>query len=87
MPRKLMCTGEGGHRALARAQVGTFWATENQSIAKARTRAAFTQELPFKMNLEATGHSLEGEGIVGTEFQAKETFPKAPRLSGYHSCY
>lgn len=29
------------------------------------------------MNLKASGHSLEGGGIMETELQAKETFPKA----------
>lgn len=87
MLRKLMCTGEGGCRASGRAQVGTFWASENQSITKARARAASTQELPFQMNLKARGHSLGGGGIMETELQAKEPFPKASRLSGYHNYY
>lgn len=41
---------------------GCRWVSENQSIPKARTRAAFSQELPFQMNLKASGSSQEGGG-------------------------
>lgn len=34
MLRKLMCTGEGGHRASGRAQVGTFCADSGSEEAK-----------------------------------------------------
>lgn len=55
---------------------GPFWVSENQSITKARTTTAFTQELFFKTNHEVSGSRPDSGGCSGYRNPSKGNMSK-----------